>query len=261
MASYLDANEDLERRQHYICGFASLANFIASDRNRTTLIYKRFDELAARNLLYLQSELAELQTEQRKYDEEDFCVDLNTKQCARNYAEFEKQSKTGGSAQQIKRKELMHRIRRTMKDYREALLFESTMAALPVPSKSVLRAFQGTFYNTAGDNHELLPTLGGSSRNIFDDHNQLVALRVQESPDRLSRFAQENLAVARLGAGVAGIGYCRRPSAVVNLNCVTNRVAQGPRYKLSYDARTTGQYTLFLIFYTCNPRTQPCDRL
>jgi hypothetical protein len=27
-----------------------------------------------------------------------------------------------------------------------------------------------------------------------------------------------------------------------------NRVAQKPRYKLSYDARTTRQYTLFLIF-------------
>jgi hypothetical protein len=32
------------------------------------------------------------------------------------------------------------------------------------------------------------------------------------------------------------IDLCRRPSAVVNLNCVTNRFAQGPRYKLSYDA-------------------------
>ena len=29
---------------------------------------------------------------------------------------------------------------------------------------------------------------------------------------------------------------CRRPSTVVNLNCVTNRVAPGSRYKLSYDA-------------------------
>jgi hypothetical protein len=29
--------------------------------------------------------------------------------------------------------------------------------------------------------------------------------------------------------------YCRRPSAVVNLNCVTNRVAQGPRYKQPCD--------------------------
>jgi hypothetical protein len=31
-------------------------------------------------------------------------------------------------------------------------------------------------------------------------------------------------------------GVCRRPSAVVNLNCVTNRVAPGSRYKLSYGA-------------------------
>jgi hypothetical protein len=52
---------------------------------------------------------------------------------------------------------------------------------------------------------------------------------------------------------------CRRPSAVVNLNCVTNRVAQGPRYKLSYDAKTKTTYTLFLRSHTCNPRTQPCD--
>ena len=34
------------------------------------------------------------------------------------------------------------------------------------------------------------------------------------------------------------IRFCRRPSTVVNLNCVTNRVAQKPRYKLSHDART-----------------------
>jgi hypothetical protein len=32
------------------------------------------------------------------------------------------------------------------------------------------------------------------------------------------------------------IGDCRRPSAVVNSNCVTNRVAPGSRYKLSYGA-------------------------
>jgi hypothetical protein len=53
---------------------------------------------------------------------------------------------------------------------------------------------------------------------------------------------------------------CRRTSAVVNLNCVTNRAAQGPRYKLSYDAKTIQKtYTLLLISHTCNPRTQPCD--
>lgn len=29
----------------------------------------------------------------------------------------------------------------------------------------------------------------------------------------------------------------------MNLNCVTNRVAQGPRYKLSYDAKTIQELT------------------
>ena len=43
-------------------------------------------------------------------------------------------------------------------------------------------------------------------------------------------------ASVRLDGPIAGERDCRRPSAVVNLNCVTNRVAQGPRYKLSYDA-------------------------
>jgi hypothetical protein len=42
-------------------GFPSLADFIASDHDRTSLVFKRFDKLAARNLLYLQSELAELE--------------------------------------------------------------------------------------------------------------------------------------------------------------------------------------------------------
>jgi hypothetical protein len=38
---------------------------------------------------------------------------------------------------------------------------------------------------------------------------------------------------------------CRRQSAVVNLNCVTNRAAQWPRYKLSYDAKAIQQHTHF----------------
>jgi hypothetical protein len=45
-------------------GFPSLAQFISSDPDRTSLVFRRFDNLAARNLLYLQSELAELEAKQ-----------------------------------------------------------------------------------------------------------------------------------------------------------------------------------------------------
>jgi hypothetical protein len=43
-------------------GYPSLADFIASDPDRTSLVFRRFDRLAARNILYLQSELADLET-------------------------------------------------------------------------------------------------------------------------------------------------------------------------------------------------------
>ena len=54
-----------------INGYASLAAFIASDKDRSTSIFRRFDRLSARNLLYLQSELAELEAQQDALDAQD----------------------------------------------------------------------------------------------------------------------------------------------------------------------------------------------
>lgn len=45
-------------------GYPSLAEAISSDPDRTSLVFKRFDKLAVRNLLYLQSELVELEAMQ-----------------------------------------------------------------------------------------------------------------------------------------------------------------------------------------------------
>jgi hypothetical protein len=55
---------------------------------------------------------------------------------------------------------------------------------------------------------------------------------------RAAQHVNEQAWESQLVANKSAIATCRRPSAVVNLNCVTNRVVQGPRYKLSYDART-----------------------
>jgi hypothetical protein len=184
---------DTESNVHCLSGYPSLANFIASDRDRTTLIYRRFDELAARNLLYLQSELAELQAKQHAYDQEDLSADLATKQCARNFTDF-KRAQEASDTRQKERWKLMKQIRETLKEYREALLFESTLATLPRPSKGVLRAFQKEYYNEKDKKSEPFPTLGGSSAGIYDDIDDLVALRVQDDQDRLTNFAQEHLA-------------------------------------------------------------------
>jgi hypothetical protein len=56
---------------HYIRGFGELASFTASDADHTTEVYKRLDRLAARDLLYYECELLELEALQDRYDCED----------------------------------------------------------------------------------------------------------------------------------------------------------------------------------------------
>ncbi|KAF4905254.1 hypothetical protein CGCFRS4_v000820 [Colletotrichum fructicola] len=52
-------------------GYAEVANWMARDVDNETLIYRRFDELAARNLLYLQSELLGLENQLNELDKQD----------------------------------------------------------------------------------------------------------------------------------------------------------------------------------------------
>jgi hypothetical protein len=183
-----------EAMSYRLSGYPSLAVFIASDRDRSTLIYKRFDELAARNLLYLQSELADLQAQQRAFDDEDLATrNLAVKQCSRNFTALTK-ARADGDVKQNQRWDLILEIRRAMKDYREALMFESTLATMLPPSKKILHAFQDEFYNQHDGKRQPFPTLGGNSAGIYDDRDNLVALRVVDDSDRLTTFAQEHLA-------------------------------------------------------------------
>ncbi|KAI4626296.1 uncharacterized protein J4E87_004797 [Alternaria ethzedia] len=184
---------DLESRTEILSGYPSLANFIASDPGRATVIYKRYGELAARNLLYLQSELAELQAKQRALDTADLTADKPTKHCARSFIRLQK-AVQANDVRQKERWELAKQIRETLKEYREALLLESTLVALPRPSKQVLKAFKTVFDNEGDGKEEPFPTLGGHSAGIYDDIDDLVALRIQDDQDRLTTFAQEHLA-------------------------------------------------------------------
>lgn len=106
-------------------GYPSLADFLASDRDRTILAFKRFDRLAVRNLLYLQSELAELQSRQDAYDAQDISIedgDLAAKQCARNWGAFTDAVKKGDEKQKD-RMELVIEIRKKMKEYSKRTFF------------------------------------------------------------------------------------------------------------------------------------------
>ena len=52
----------------HIMGYPRFAAFIANDEDRSTTIYRRFERLSARNLLYLETELQELEASQDQLD-------------------------------------------------------------------------------------------------------------------------------------------------------------------------------------------------
>jgi vacuolar-type H+-ATPase subunit I/STV1 len=116
LAHIMDSEKSVGMQEH-LPGYPSLASFIASDPDQTSAIYKRFDRLASRHLLHLQSQLAELEAEQDRLDREQHHEDLNTKQYSRNWTAF--CNAAAHDARQKRRKELAEEIGRTLKDYRE----------------------------------------------------------------------------------------------------------------------------------------------
>ena len=101
----------------YVSGFPSLAAFIATDPEHSTALYRRFDRLSARNLLYLQSELVTLEKRQDELDRQDLLSDeLNAKESARDWDILKARAKSGdGEAEE--RVKVAHAIRDKIKEY------------------------------------------------------------------------------------------------------------------------------------------------
>ncbi|KAI0508641.1 hypothetical protein F5B22DRAFT_619782 [Xylaria bambusicola] len=151
---------------HYVSGFGSFSDFIASDEDKSTAVYNQFSRLAARDLVYYQSELAELQALQDQYDIEDAKdvedlqkLDLGSiiRAHTRDWVTF-KHSAWGQSRPNThlvpderwkKRMDLAMEIRATLKDYQEALIRQSTLASLPRPSRQTMTALSNYFHTRA----------------------------------------------------------------------------------------------------------------
>src|ERR1700761_310458 len=107
---------------NYTPGYPSLAAFIARDRDKSTLIFKRFDRLAARNLLHLQSELARLQAKLDDMDVEDATEGessevMENKQCLRSWDALVLAAED--NPRHKERLELAKLIKDALKDYSE----------------------------------------------------------------------------------------------------------------------------------------------
>ncbi len=106
--------------QEYPNGFASVAAFIAEDADNTSTIYRRFDRLTARNLLYLQSKLQCLEATQDQLDDEVLRTDdVESKRAATSWEDFERLAKTQGREREKKRMEVAEQIEIALKKYRQ----------------------------------------------------------------------------------------------------------------------------------------------
>ena len=110
-------------------GFPRVAHKLASDPDKTTTIFRRFDRLSARNLILLEAELAELEERQDRLDEEDRkSSSEEARQCHTEWSTFEHLA-TGRDPKgnptnpgQAGKLELALKIRAKIKEYRKTLI-------------------------------------------------------------------------------------------------------------------------------------------
>ena len=108
----LELQSAAERRR--LEGFPSFAGFIAKDKDAA--IYRRYEMLSARNLLYQQSELHELEKQAAELDEQEAekIENENAHQAARYWSHYVKDQSEQGRA----RRALQDEIKVKMKAYR-----------------------------------------------------------------------------------------------------------------------------------------------
>lgn len=160
--------------------YPSFSGFIASDTELS--LFRRFDRLSSRNLLYLQSEIFDLQTQLEGFDQEDYNeksgdVILSAK-CWETFA-----ARAEEHPRENERMETIRRIRVAMKEYQEALVLRSQVLKLQRPGDRVFGVFS-KWFSTRNP-------FVGYGKLLLEEQNDFVALGVIEEQDRLSKIIHD----------------------------------------------------------------------
>ncbi|KAH6666047.1 hypothetical protein B0J14DRAFT_205829 [Halenospora varia] len=162
-----------EHRDKHIDGYPAAAAFIAADPDRSLSIYRCFQRLSSRNLLYLEAELLELEKQQDILDVEDSRGDQSTYQCLRSWRRLVESE----NPRQRQRLELIKKIRSTLKEYYKVLDLQGRILKMESPqsrSLETLRLWQNG--DSEGSNGRRAPILSGLSAGRLENENDLVTL-------------------------------------------------------------------------------------
>lgn len=115
-----------------INGFPRVADKLASDPDKTTTIFRRFDRLSAHSILFQEAEIAELETQLDVLDAEDLSsADGTTIACHSDWRKFERCATERNAQQELvnvrqaARFSLALKIKEKLRDYRKLLTSQS----------------------------------------------------------------------------------------------------------------------------------------
>ncbi|KAI8721324.1 hypothetical protein NCS52_00579600 [Fusarium sp. LHS14.1] len=173
--------------RHDLLGFTALSSWMASDGDRELLVFRTFNEISARNLLYLQCELLALEGELRRWDKMVSSSGNTTlEQVAETWEIMVKQADKD-TQEAGKMVELVTKLRVKMKEYHEALDLQSRVSRLQHPNRRALEVARNELHGgpLGEDGSKPNPILGGEAKNYLDDEGDLVSLGAPMETDML----------------------------------------------------------------------------
>ncbi|KAL9111146.1 MAG: hypothetical protein Q9227_004409 [Pyrenula ochraceoflavens] len=191
-------DEEKQANQPNFIGYANVAAFATSDKEHSATLFRRFESLSARNLLYLQSELRELEAQQSEIDRVDAAnaddprADPEDTDVATDWQFLRKKAEISKEPKAMERLQLAKNIRAKLEEYESALLRNAALNKLDRPTQQVFRAFRTHFHNQHLENPQYhYPRLTGFGADLYDKeyYNDIVSLgNRSEQEDRLTTF-------------------------------------------------------------------------
>jgi hypothetical protein len=195
---------------HVRDGYPALAEWIARDVDGDTYMFRKFDRLAARNILHLQARLVALEYEIDQLDEQARqCKDPNVKLSSRRWETLMEQAKIPDGLEEARvqkldelkvllkeycKSTLYHKLTQVLTRLDGTLVLQSDVAGLHKPRDKAISAFReylkGTAYRDGTD--KPMPLISGRAKAFLDKEDDLVSLAKPLEEDYFSRFLLNN---------------------------------------------------------------------
>lgn len=189
-------------------GYPAVSRFISSDLDGESYVFRKFRTLTARKLLYMQSQILELEEQLADFDRAAAASpDWELHLAARSWERLIANAESREKEKQIRK--VIDEIEVKLDNYRmflprapllklllliitrrkdRALLLQSQVARVETPPDRVLSAYKDALLSSDGKD----ALLGGKAQYVLDDADDLAMLSPPKSNDAISHFLRNH---------------------------------------------------------------------